>query len=680
MPNFNDVYDEQIMPEQTNVGYAGPGGNVVMIIISVLGIIINSMFGFDYLKNIISIKNRNNEGISAVEKILCMIAIVETFISVFWLINNIKSKSNTDTSCDVIAYFEIFLNLFDWLILSTSLYQIKIILLNPQEILESGKRVFKYIIGCLIVSLLSLAFSIPANLGGLSPMLTCFIRLENLEKVYQSVLFCIFFTIPLFCFAFGGKQVYLIMKSAQYKNDVNNRRFFMEYSYFVITYIISSILLILTYVIHFIIMHTNKDNINNDVYKFFIASVTFLNCATPLIVGVIRYLRTGLLKRILKCCKRRRRRNYSMLENDEELLLLNNERDEDYLMFNYEKKMLENLIVKYFTAVSFALGKSKYDDDEEETKGEDNGKDEPRHYKVDKDEILKDLDLSLNDDITVLKETNIDIEVTEYNISLFKKLRRLENLDEDKIIEMLQPKNGTNDLIQRKNDTLFINSSNKLLMLKKINKEKLLYFQRTILPHLYDYFSNNKNSLICRVFGLYRIKIDQNDEIYMALTYNIHESLRNNNNYELVRQEKLTESEIRQRCKSITKSVIYIPNDNLNNISVENKNDLTTNDISDNRTRSIFQVLLSDKENDELENIIDKEKEFLLKIGIKRYNYMIFQLRKSNMDLMNLSDRSSILKIGKKGESDGLIFNNIKKYEFKSTKANTIYCICINGI
>ena len=51
---------------------------------------------------------------------------------------------------------------------------------------------------------------------------------------------------------------------------------------------------------------------------------------------------------------------------------------------------------------------------------------------------------------------NIDIVVTEYNVNLFKKLRRLENLDEDKIIEMIQPKNGTNDLIQLNNDSLFL--------------------------------------------------------------------------------------------------------------------------------------------------------------------------------------------------------------------------------
>ena len=83
MINFNGANDPEATKDEQYVGYEGKGGKIVLIIISILGIIINSIFSFDYLKNIISIKNRNNDGISAVEKILCMIAIVETFISVF---------------------------------------------------------------------------------------------------------------------------------------------------------------------------------------------------------------------------------------------------------------------------------------------------------------------------------------------------------------------------------------------------------------------------------------------------------------------------------------------------------------------------------------------------------------------------------------------------------------------
>ena len=556
--------------------------------------------------------------------------------------------------------------------MSTSLYQIKIILLNPQQILVSGKRVFNYVILCLIISIASLAISGPADLGGLSPMLTCFISIENLKKTYQKILLWIFLIIPLFCFAFGGIQVYLIMKSPQYKNDVNNRNFFVEYSYFVITYIISSILLILTYIINYIIIHTDKDGIENDFYRAFICIVTFLTCSTPLIVGVIRYWRTGLLKRLIRCCKRRRN---NIDEGGEELIdLIEENRDNN--MFNYEKKMLENLIIKHYTAVSFALGKSKYDDEKGVNK-EELLKDEPRNYRIDKDEILKDLDLSLNDDIKVLSETNIDIEVTEYNVNLFKKLRRLENLDEDKIIEMLQPKNGTNDLIQQNNDSLYLCSTNKLLLLKQIKREKMINFQKNILPYLYDYFSNNPNSIICRVFGLYRIKIEHNEEIYMVLTYNIPQSLENNDSNN--KQMELSEIELKQHIRAVNKSAEYTIGKKLTENSLNIKNEWSS-EAKGIENKVTFRVFLEDKANEDLDTIIDKEDEFMKKIGINRYTFTIFERTiNNNDDTLNILENNS-QKNSNKNKYDDIILNNFKKYEFKSTKMNNIYSIWLDEI
>ena len=665
--------------EDEYVGYAKQGGNIVMIIISILGIIINSIFSIDYLRNIISIKNRNNAGISAVEKILCMIAIVETFISVFWLVNNIQMTDlKEDSHCKVIAHFEIFLNLFDWLILSTSLYQIKIILLNPQEILESGKRVYKYIIGCFIISVLSLALSIPSDIGGLSPMLTCFLNLDDLQEAYQYILAWLIICIPLFCFGFGGYQVYLIMKSNQYKNDKNNREFFIEYSYFVITYIFSSILLILTYVIHYIIHRVDPDNEQSGSYKAFIAFVTFLTCSTPLIVGIIRYYRTGLLKKIFKLCKRKRQNLIQENDDDEELIDLD-ETVEENRMFNLEKKILEKLIIKYFTAVSFALGKSKYMDEEGEQKEKSEKYliEEHQDYRINKDEILKDMDLSLNDDIKVLGEANIDIEVTEYNSTLFKKLRQLEGLNEDKIIAMFQPKKGTNQLIHQVKDTLYINSSNKLLMLKKIGREQIYFFQRNILPYLYEYFVNHPNSLICRVFGFYKIKIEQGEDKYMALIYNINESLDSNflnDNDNDIKYMKLSESEFKKNiigAKSLDLGIQHI--------ATNPKINLDANLTNENKKKS-FKLSLSEPESEKLDKIIISDAEFLASKNINGYHYIVFErkIRDNNTNLLNMSYDSK--DENDKNEVNSPITKEIKKYIFNSNKPNTIYCICINGI
>ena len=330
--------------------------------------------------------------------------------------------------------------------------------------------------------------------------------------------------------------------------------------------------------------------------------------------------------------------------------------------------MLENLIMKNYIAVSFALGKSKYDEEEDE---------ETRYYKIDKNEILKDFDLLMNDDIKVLKETNFNIEVTEYNVNLFKKLRRLENLDEDKIIEMIQPKYGTNDLIQLNNDSLYICSTNKLLLLKQINKEKMINFQNNILPHLYDYFSNNPNSIICRVLGLYRIKIEQNEEIYMALTYNICKTLENNE--ENSNQMELSEIELKQHIKSLNKSAEFTIDKKLTENSLNVKNELSS-EANGIENKDSFSVFLEDKANEDLDTIINKEDEFMKKIGINRYTFTIFEGTIINNDKsINLLENNS-QKNCDKNKYDDIILDNFKKYEFKSTKINSIYSIWLNGI
>ena len=411
------------------------------------------------------------------------------------------------------------------------------------------------------------------------------------------------------------------------------------------------------------------------------ALVTFLTCSTPLIVGVIRYYRTGLLKRLCKLCQKKKRSGL-IDENDEELIDVDDESVEGGRMFNMEKKMLEKLIVKYFTAVSFALGKSKYNESEGdgEEKTEKITEREYSNYKINRSEILKDLDLSLNEDIKVLGEANIDIEVTEYNSSLFKKLRQLEGLNEDKIIEMFQPKRGTNQLIHQIQDSFYINSSNKLLMLKKIKREQILFFQKNILPSLYEYFVNNPNSLICRIFGFFRIKIEEQDEIYMALIYNIHESIGGkwSNDEENIKKMKLTENEF--------KSNIVIGSSS-NDLSIRNMSTNFAKMKLDNTTfyepnkKTSFKLALSEYENDKLIKIVNNDTKFLMQKGINNYKYMIFEkkLKGIGNNPLNISiDEDN--KDQKDDTNNVKIMNEIKKYIFNSNKPNAIYCICINGV
>ena len=645
------------------VGYGNVFINAIMIIFSICGIIINSIFSFNYLKQMIQTKNKENKGLSAVEKILCMVAMVETIISICWLLNNFfmsntQNMSNNCFWCKIVAHIEIFFYLFDWMILSTSLYQIKIILLQPEKILESGKTVIKYLIICLAVSLGSLIFSIGADIGGVSPLLTCFINIHNLES-YKIAFFWIFFTLPIFCFIFGFVNVFLIMRSNEYK-EKDNRNFFIEYSYFVITYIIFSLFLIITYIINFIIIKGSKSTLNNNGYQIYITGVTLLSCSTPLIVGLIRSFRTGLLKRLF-----RKKRSADI----EQQLLETGGIIEERPMVNLEQRLLEQLIIKYFTAISYVLGKSKHRDnqggniEDEGTEGDDklerkNSFNAMEHddYKITKNEILKDMDLAINEDIKVLEEANIDIEITEYNPTVFKQLRELEGFNEDTLISMFQPKKGTSQLIQKKNETIYINSINKLLMLKEIKKDKLIYFQRNILPGLYSHLVKNPDSLICRVFGLFRLKIEQKEDVYMALIYNINDSIDMINN-NIIK----TKNDVKQMKISLNEL---------------NENIVVDNNQKNDGNNKIFKLNLNKEENDKLADILNKDAQFLKEKNINRFKILVFEKNMEEKDRVSLfNERKSENKV--KLDPKSQISNNIKKYVFNSSLPNIIYSICI---
>ena len=221
IPEECDVIGLNYETDLRYVGLTNSLGNSIMIIISILGIFINIFFSGSYFRRIFKAKG----GVSSIEKTLCTAATVETLISICWLLNNalIQNTNNLRDRCSFckpIAHFEIFLYLFDWMILSSSLYQIRKIIYNPKKILESGKMFLICFLGSFFISIFSFLFSIVSNIGGVSPMLTCFINIQNLKgNALRQSFFWLFFSLPLICFVFGGIQICIITSSIQYKND-----------------------------------------------------------------------------------------------------------------------------------------------------------------------------------------------------------------------------------------------------------------------------------------------------------------------------------------------------------------------------------------------------------------------------------------------------------------------------
>ena len=163
---------------------------------------------------------------------------------------------------------------------------------KPEEIKESGKKFIKYIILFFIIALFSLIFSISAKIGGVSPLLTCFINIQFLDTFVQYGFFWVFFLIPLLCILSGFFLVIYIRCSKEYK-EKSNKEFFVEFAYFVIIYMFYSILLISTYIANWILIKVKDfDNEKSSVYRWIICGVTMLFCSSPLIVGLFRLYRT----------------------------------------------------------------------------------------------------------------------------------------------------------------------------------------------------------------------------------------------------------------------------------------------------------------------------------------------------------------------------------------------------
>ena len=631
------------------VGYGTLTMNIFMILFSVFGIIINGIFCYNYLKQMIKSKIKK---LSAVENILWRVAVVETIISICWLTNNLALRrpdimAEKCTICKIVAHIEIFLYLFDWMLLSTSTYQIRIFLLNPKEFLQSSKTVNKFMILSVCFAILSNIISIPADIGGVSPLLTCFINIQSFDKTGQHIFFWIFFTLPIFCFIFAFSQIFLIIRSKEFKEE-DKRKFFIKCLYFVVAYIFVSLNLIITYILNYCLIIAGNSPKDSNTYKIYIRIISVICCSAPLFVGVFRSYQTGLFTRLFHKKKSRDIENPLIDIND----------NQESPIADLENKILDQLIIQYFTAVSYVLGKSKYMKEEEGQRGESLNKSfnamEHEDYKITKNEILKDMDLKINDDIKVLKEANIDIEITEYNPSTFKQIRELEGLTEDDLISMFQPRKGTSQLIKKKGETIYINSTNKLLMLKEINKEKLMFYQRNILPNLYDHLVNNPKSILCGVFGLFKIKIDQKEDVYMALMYNINESIDAliNSNNDNVNQMKIKENELNE----------YIMID-------KNKGNLINNK---------FKIHLTQEQNIQLKGIIEKDIQFLKEKNIEEFKFLVFERNveeKERISLMsNDGNNENRARIDPKTK---VLNSKVKKYVFVSNLPNIIYTICI---
>ena len=299
--------------------------------------------------------------------------------------------------------------------------------------------------------------------------------------------------------------------------------------------------------------------------------------------------------------------------------------------------------------------------------------------------------MHLNEDIFILNQNEINIEANEYIPNFFKNLRKLDNLKENKLAEYFQPKNVKSDLFKKTSDSnYYINSTNKQFILKSISLEQIDFFKKNIKKAKIDeYFEKNNDSIINRVYGLYHLKIDTIKHYYIALMENIYESI--DNDLTLNKVIKINESQESDYVVDSSKKVNTEKKMSLNEIEInerilkkdadENEADFDSNrKITISRRKSIFadekkfNIVLDENEYNRLKRIVEKDIEFLHTTGNNRTKFLVVEKRVNNNIWNNLFNNHIAMQENSNNNAKG-----IRKYIFKSSYDNIIYCISISS-
>ena len=649
------------------VGFSGEIGREVVIILSTLSLFVNIIFIINYLTKII--RNKLSE-ISILEKILLLLSIIEWFISLVWILSAFFYPTNREirehvekgfiNGCKFISYFSIYLYIIDWLFLGYSIFLIKQIILNPIEIQKekSSKNFFKDIIYYFIIAGIALFFTHFFHYRGESPMITCSLSIISKKKkhVVDTLSYIIIFLlilIPSVNLIYCIIQIIIICKDPIYKTDKDKQKFFIKYIIYIGSYIFFTLLLFSLYVISYF-LNIDKNWKYEEVreinfVQWYFCIVTMISCSSPFIIGIIRFFQTGLYHRIRQSIKNN---NFSI---DILLPMLNKTKNEDEdedeehktEMMNFENKSLLKFVTNIYISISFCL---EYDEDQkvidENEINEELCKESNKH-KINKNKIKNCIRLS-SDDIVNSKD-NFHIEVVEYAPKIFKFLRNLEGEDIKKMIKAFLPSNNKSGIKESegRSGNLFINTYDKQYMLKTINSKEMDLLKSKLLFQMCQYLKNNKDSLISRLYGLFKIKMSsgilKEEELYIILMKNVFGTFDKEN---IIVKYDLKGSTLNRKVEKIKGQKVQ-PN--------------VLKDINFAEDEKVIKV--SKKYSEKLSRIINKDAEFLYQQQIMDYSLLVIKV--------SVDDLQSKIIFGEKiVEYHKRLYEKIKKKVNRELKNN----------
>ena len=653
---------------------------------------------------------------SSIETLLLFLSLIEGSISFLWFYNGIKypneskiideSTKDCNLGCKIIGTIQIFFSIFDWLLVSFTISHLKNMIINPINfILNSNKKIQKYLIisgiSALIISILCYIFEIV----GKSPINTCFLSLDfYFEKSEEKILgikkeIILFFAmficlIPCFNLLCDILQIIIVFKNPSYKSDKENKKIFNEYYIYLLFYIIITLFLSTLYIVQAFNYYIIKDI--NLSYKIYFYIISLLQCLTPLIVGIIRLFKITIIKKFFKSIKNCCNKNQT---SDKNTSLINSTNENDKTFINFETSVVKKFVMNIYITVCYCLSnKQTYTNNENDENFEELAK-ESCSYKISKETIKNNFPNSqLSNDLLLNNREEFSISCIEYAPKIFNELRKLDSIDENILINSILPMNNKNGLAKKtegRGGSFFINTDDNEFSIKTITFNEMELVRNLLLEKMFKYFNENNDSIIGRIYGLYKISISngifKEEEIYFILMKNVIGSFKDN-----------------LLCKYDLKGSI------LNRkVKYENVDSNVMKDINFNEIEQVF--LLNKKNCDLLKNIAAKDANFFCECGIMDYSLLVAKISLNNneinelfgknhrkeaekefFDLAGLKtekslDESAIININLNRKKDENNINEInkdlrfdlekikplKKYMFPSLKGDVVYLIAI---
>jgi len=131
-------------------------------------------------------------------------------------------------------------------------------------------------------------------------------------------------------------------------------------------------------------------------------------------------------------------------------------------------------------------------------------------YKINKNSFGKEISSDIPGDLT--------IEIEEYAPKVFQKIREFENLTIEQLLLSLNPVNNTTLIkSQGQSSSFFCSTDDNRFIIKTITKAEHEFIINHFLIYYYNHLTNYPDSLVCRIYGIFRVNIDNGDPMDIIL-------------------------------------------------------------------------------------------------------------------------------------------------------------------